>query len=108
MDLRIDLDSEPSRQLLRLSGALDLQSKTALLDAGRSAIVAGSGGAIVLDLSEVTFIDSSGVGILVALSGDAEDAGVDFLLRDPSRRVWRILEVTGLSDRWRVEHSSTA
>jgi anti-sigma B factor antagonist len=105
VDLSIDVESEPGRQTVRLSGALDLQTKLAVLEAGQSAMAEAPDAALVLDLEGVSFIDSSGIGALVQLGGDADEAGVDFALLEPSARVVRILEVTGLLDRWTIEHT---
>ena len=62
---------------------------------------------LVLDLSGVTFLDSTGIGALIDLSHDAEDLAVTFGLRNPGPRVVRILQMTGLDARWPVERSGT-
>ena len=51
---------------------------------------------MVVELSDVTFLDSTGIGALVELGRDAEDANAQFVISDPSPRVMRILEMTGL------------
>lgn len=93
---------ERGRALLRVSGAIDIQSREALITAGRAALD-GNSGALVLDLADVTFMDSTGIGALVELGHDAEDAGAELLIRDPSPRVVRILDMTGLGEAWPIE-----
>jgi len=102
VDLQIKVDVSPDgRRTLHLAGSLDLQSRDLLL---ASAAVTSSGTkAVVVDLAGVTFIDSSGIGAMVELAGDASDADVPFSLQDPSARVTRILEITGLLDTWPIE-----
>ena len=95
---------DAGRCVLRVSGAIDVQSRAALLPAGRAALETDSP-ALVLDLDDVSFLDSTGIGALVELSHDAEDAQVAFALRDPSPRVIRILQMTGLGDTWPTEFS---
>jgi anti-sigma B factor antagonist len=105
MNIGIEADTdENGRALLRVSGAIDMQSREALLTAGRAALGRDTSG-LVLDLAEVNFMDSTGIGALVELGHDAEDAEVDFALREPSPRVIRILEMTGLSDAWPMEYA---
>jgi anti-anti-sigma factor len=54
--------------------------------------------AVVLDLTEVTFIDSAGLGALLAVRERASQAGVDLAIARVSDRVQRVLEATGLGD----------
>jgi len=53
-------------------------------------------GRIVLDLSDVSFIDSSGLRVLIALAGRADEEGRPVVLDRPSPTVARLLEITGL------------
>jgi anti-sigma B factor antagonist len=52
--------------------------------------------ASLVDLSGVSFIDSSGIAALAAARGHAEEAGTGFVLVAPSRSVRMVLELTGL------------
>ena len=105
MNIGIESATDDSgRCVVRVSGAIDVQSRGALLSAGRAALETDAP-TLVLDLGEVTFLDSTGIGALVELSHDAEDAEVGFALRDPSVRVIRILQMTGLGDTWPTEYS---
>jgi anti-sigma B factor antagonist len=49
---------------------------------------------ILLDLSDVAFIDSSGVGILVTAHRKADESGASFGLANPSGTVARVFELT--------------
>ena len=53
---------------------------------------------IGLDLGDVTFIDSSGLGVLVRLRKEADAQSKPFSLVNVSPSVERLLEVTGLDD----------
>lgn len=85
--------------VVRLVGEIDVAVVT---DVGRMAdelLSAGcpdSAPTLVIDLTEVTFLDSSGMGTLVALRSRALERGQQTMLRGLSRRVARPLEVTGL------------
>ena len=54
--------------------------------------------ALIIDLTFVTFMDSMGVGALVAGHNTARELGVRFVLRNPSEFVHRQLRVTGLTE----------
>jgi len=55
-----------------------------------------SGGRIILDLGEVTYIDSGGLGTLVALYTTAQNSGASIKLADLTKRVGDLLQVTKL------------
>ena len=73
---------------IRLSGELDLTVTDVFLDVARDA---GPGGDYVLDLRELTFIDSSGIRAIVAL---AQESHCGVVLLEPRENVRRILELT--------------
>ncbi|MFH9352183.1 STAS domain-containing protein [Kitasatospora sp. NPDC017646] len=54
---------------------------------------------VVLDLSEVTFMDCSGLGVLVRARNQADRSGRRLVLRGIGRPVTRLLELTGLGRR---------
>src|SRR3979411_2270815 len=51
---------------------------------------------VVVDLSDVTFMDANGLGLLVAAARRALHDGGELVLRDPTRRPLRLLELTSL------------
>jgi anti-sigma B factor antagonist len=58
--------------------------------------VAGGQNHLVIDLSETEFIDSSGLGALVAGLKSARQAGGDLRIARPSDQVRTVLELTNL------------
>jgi anti-anti-sigma factor len=80
--------------VLAAVGEVDVLSRDAFADATANAI-AGRPLRLVLDLTLVTFMDSTGVGVLVHGYRDAVTAGVSFLVQ-PSPFVMRLLGVAGL------------
>jgi anti-anti-sigma factor len=106
MDIEIRRTTdEAGRAVVTVSGAIDMQSREALSSAARAALQDKPSG-LVLDLSAVTFMDSTGIGTLIELGHDAEDASAELVIRDPSPRVVRILEMTGLDSAWPMEQSA--
>jgi anti-sigma B factor antagonist len=53
---------------------------------------------LVIDLKEVSFLDSTGVGTLVVASRICADCGVTMLLRDVNPFIARLFTVLGVSD----------
>lgn len=59
--------------------------------------------AIVLDLAGVSFLDSSGLRVLVAANEALRGRGIALTLRSPSDNVRRLLDLTGLGEIIAVE-----
>lgn len=84
--------------VVRASGDLDIESADAFITLGCTAVQQCTDSAIVIDLAECTFLDSSGVGALVTVRNAARDAGLKIFVQEAPERVRRVLEVTGLLD----------
>jgi anti-sigma B factor antagonist len=72
-----------------------------MVSAGRlretlSGLVAGGTHRIVLDLSETQFLDSSGLGAVIAGLKSARQAGGDLRIARPTPAVLTVLELTNL------------
>ncbi|MBA3808924.1 MAG: STAS domain-containing protein [Solirubrobacterales bacterium] len=84
--------------LVHLSGELD-SSNAERLNQALSATLAAPPERLIFDLSELRFMDSAGIAVLVRAA--AAVATVHF--REPSAIVKRLIEVTGLSNVLRIE-----
>jgi anti-anti-sigma factor len=62
-------------------------------------LIGPPGSLIVVDLSQITFMDSSGLGALHASRRTAIKEGGTLVVSRPSQMVYRVLEITGL-DMW--------
>ncbi|MGW4379726.1 STAS domain-containing protein [Kitasatospora sp. NPDC004531] len=85
-------DTEPFT--VQVNGEIDLDTVPSLRRALAAAI--DSHREVVLDLSEVTFMDCAGLGALVRARNQADRCGARLVLRGAGRRVVRLLELTGL------------
>ena len=88
--------------VLSLAGELDLADAPALREALRGA-VERSPRRLVVDLAEVTFVDSTVLGALV--EARARIGGEAFALAAPGLEVRRALEVSGLDRHFRVHET---
>ncbi|MCU1692020.1 MAG: anti-sigma factor antagonist [Frankiales bacterium] len=83
-------------RVLRADGELDITTVPPVLAAAAS-LVAGAQG-LVLDLSAVTFFDSSGVRLVDRLSREASRAGARYKVVAPSGSTpRRVLELVGFA-----------
>jgi anti-anti-sigma factor len=89
---------EPHR--LQLHGEIDLQSVPEL---ERWLDHLGQAQDIVLDAAEVSFIDSSGLRIVVAAHQSHQAAGTRLIVANPSDVVSNLLSITGLGEHLNVE-----
>ncbi|HVD70043.1 MAG TPA: STAS domain-containing protein [Actinomycetota bacterium] len=101
MDVQADVIVDEQSRSARFSGEIDLASYDRFT-AAMSQL--GSTGDIVCDLTDVTFMDSSGIRLFVQMQR-SRDAGSAVVLRNPAPNVERVFALTGLSDLGiRVEH----
>jgi anti-sigma B factor antagonist len=90
-----NLDADVGTTTLALLGEVDVltvdQVRVALDEA-----LAVRPREIVVDLRDLAFIDSTGLGALISGFQRARDAGIGFRLAHPSRAVHQILVLSGL------------
>ena len=94
--LRVTVDPVEDACLIRAAGEIDLSSVGALrreLDAARMEAVT-----VLLDLSDVTFIDSSGLYLLLQASHSSAISDWAFFVLRPSEAVLRLIELSGTAD----------
>lgn len=88
--------------LLRLHGELDTSTATVLRQALGEELEKGPA-SVIVDLSQLCFIDSSGIGVLVGASRRARESGCSFVLQEPARSVRKALQLTGVDQMMHVE-----
>jgi anti-sigma B factor antagonist len=90
--------------LVSLVGELDLHTTPQL-----QTVLAGLDGheaeQLVIDLTDVTFVDSAALGALVAEARARSAAGRELILVCDNRATLRVLEVTGVRRLFRIEAS---
>ncbi len=96
-EVAVSTDAE-GHPLLCIAGELDISNVDAIEQDCIHAI-ATSVGRVVFDLAELSFIDSSGLAMLLRVDRQADE----LVIRHPSRAVQRIVEASGLSQQLRIE-----
>lgn len=64
-----------------------------------------NGETLVLDLAGVTFMDSSGLRVVVNLHQHGQDGGPELVIQDPSKPVVRLFEIAGLTELLAIRQS---
>ena len=88
-------DTSERSTVLKLQGELDVATAPAL-EASLASAFAGDPSSMVVDLSDLTFLDSTGIRVLVSAGRQAEDAGCSLVLLAPTAQVLRVLRLTGV------------
>jgi anti-anti-sigma factor len=93
--LHVDLGADDDGALVRLRGDLDASTSPELwarIDELDPAVPV-----TVLDLAELTFVDSTGIGCLFRLHQRVADGGGMVVARNPSPQLRRLMEMTQLN-----------
>lgn len=92
-DFTFEVNDSERVRVVALYGQLDLANAERV----RESLVGVAGDAVVVDLSGLRFLDSSGIAAILAARREIVDAGHGFELRGATGIVRRVLEVTGLT-----------
>jgi anti-sigma B factor antagonist len=101
-EFSVDHRADVRGSVLALSGELDLSSAPELEQA-MSEAKPEPGRRLLLDLAGLTFMDSTGVSVLIRPKQDADANGWLIALRSPTGQVRRLLELVGLLERLEIE-----
>lgn len=99
--LAVDFDEHGDLLIATVHGVIDLLSTGPLQEQLNTALNHGVT-RVVLDLAEVTFVDSTGLGLLVSLERRTHGAGGWLRLVNPHPQLSRMLRTTNLNQRLQV------
>jgi len=93
--LSVNVDHNGARVLVTVSGEIDLETSAQF-----SSVLADldGGGHVRLDLGDVTYIDSTGLRVLLTARDAAAEAGGSLRVSATSSIVARLIEITGSAD----------
>ena len=91
----VSIEQDDARVEVRVSGEIDLAAAPYLRQLLDAVIDAGTGD-VDVDLSSVTFLDSSGLAALLAARQRLLETPRRFRVLHPSRPAYRVLELSGL------------
>jgi anti-sigma B factor antagonist len=84
--------------VVSLGGELDMSTVPAI-ETELASLIAGASPPITFDLSNLEFMDSSGIAMLLRVVGHTEPV----VIREPSGTVRQVIQATGLQEVLRIE-----
>jgi anti-sigma B factor antagonist len=94
--LKIEVESSAQRALVTLSGELDASTASSLYDKLSDLEVQDTHN-VVLDLAQVTFMDSTGLAVIVTEHKRLQHSAGTLTIFAPPSSVRRLFEITGLT-----------
>lgn len=95
MSLSINTSVDAARVLVE--GEVDVSNADELRNAVDAALALDAP-EVTVDLSQVPYIDSTGIGVLVGAAHRAADAGKKLVVESPQKNVARVLGLLGVAD----------
>jgi anti-sigma B factor antagonist len=96
-ELSIIRDDDAQGVVLTLCGELDLASAPSL-EKRLHEVIAEGPHRLLLDLNELSFVDSAGVTVLIRAKKEAESKGCQLVLQRPTAQLHRVFALVGLVD----------
>ncbi len=96
-ELHVVVSSADSRHEVRLLGELDMSTASQLREE-LARLTADGATLVTVDLSDLAFIDSTGLSVLITALKRLRQQGGDLALRSPTPGTRKVLEITGLTE----------
>ncbi|WP_249999316.1 STAS domain-containing protein [Actinoplanes sp. M2I2] len=96
MSLEYRIERDGDRVTVIPEGDISLETVDVLRGVLRSVVDGQNASFIDVDMQAVTFLDSSGIGVLVAAKRMAANRGATLMLREPTAMVRMVLEIAHL------------
>lgn len=92
----LDIREEGDQLLVRISGEIDHHSAVSVRTEIDSKISSARPKRTVIELSNIDFMDSSGLGLIMGRYQKMRAVGGELVLREPNERVLKIFKLAGL------------
>lgn len=92
----VSLSISEGTLLARVRGEIDHHTAKNIRDGIDTALCANSPDHLIIDLSEVSFMDSSGLGLVLGRYTKATEAGISFRVWGASERIITMFDMAGL------------
>lgn len=102
--LTVDESAGDGQVVLTLTGELDPHTAPTL-QAALDRALADAAPSVLLDLTALKFIDSSGLRVLIDAHRTLSESGNELVVRNPSSTAQRLFEITKLDDHFRIEQT---
>ena len=98
MDLKLEIKKEKDHTLIIVYGEIDLYNAHQLKEKVGKAADSAQAPDLILDLKDVDYIDSTGLGILIGIKRRTTEKNGSMVLVLRSERITKLFEITGLSN----------
>ncbi|GAA4724880.1 STAS domain-containing protein [Brevibacillus fulvus] len=96
MNFTINCDSQNGHYLFQINGEIDAYTAPRLKERLTSALSDAATKSVTLDFENVTYMDSTGIGVLIGALKMAAKSGCQLKITKVMPRIERILKITGL------------
>jgi anti-sigma B factor antagonist len=100
--LVVDVTREGGTATVRIEGEVEFATaprlRATLLDLAQE-----GANPVVVDLAGVSFLDSAGISLLIQAKKRLASEGSDLVLRAPQNNIRRVLEISGVTELFRIE-----
>jgi HptB-dependent secretion and biofilm anti anti-sigma factor len=100
--MKTDIVRNGDQVTLRLAGTFDMHAHVGFRQAYRKLLEEGGCQRLTLDMRHVDYIDSSGLGMLLLLQGEAEDATRDIVIEGCQPFVKQVLTTANFHKMYRI------
>ncbi|WP_077621669.1 anti-sigma F factor antagonist [Sediminibacillus massiliensis] len=105
MSLTVDFTTKKNVLLVRLSGELDHHASEELRKEWKEAIRASETKHVILNLGDLSFMDSSGLGVILGRYKEVMQIGGEMIVCSISPEVKRLFDMSGLFKIVRLEQN---
>lgn len=103
MNLKVKKVSEGTKHYLEVAGELDAYTAPELRQK-LIPLVEQKGHTLIVDLSDVTYMDSTGLGVFVGAIKAEKRHQSEVILKNMTERVRRLFDITGLDEIMTIQH----
>ncbi len=96
MSIAIEKTAQGADITLAVTGEVDVSNASELRAQVDAVLTDGFTGQLTVDLSQVPYIDSTGIGVLVGAAHRAQEAGASLAVANPQKNVERVLGLLGV------------
>ena len=97
-ELTVDITDDGGQSVLALTGELDIDSVGAVREKLQQRLAAERPQALTVDLAGLTFIDSSGLGLLIEIRRLTLSADISFAMVNVASGPARVIAIAGLTE----------
>ncbi len=97
MSVAVSTQTQDNKTVVKVAGEVDVSNAAQLREALDAALLQDAA-SLEVNLADVPYIDSTGIGVLVGVAHRAQDASKTLAVTNPQRNVARVLDMLGVTE----------